>query len=167
MEMFHDFISLFFQEKLFSEETMLVSTSSSTETISVSGFTSKPSPICSSAAVVSSSSLQRPQFFTSTPTTTSVSVAQHENTSTLARKDMSNVSSSSTPTSIPTSVPSSIMSPMHIEIKKESIGDELTSPQPRVADAGDTPNSVSGESSSSLPLDAQGEYKFYFYRMCM
>lgn len=54
---------------------------------------------------------------------------------------------------------------MHIDIKKESIGDELTSPQPRVADAGDTPNSVSGESSSSLPLDAQGDVKFYDFSL--
>lgn len=154
--MFFQFSRLL-QESKPNEETMVVSTTSSTETASVSAFTSKPSTVCSSSAVVSSSSLQRTQFFTSTPTTSTVSVAQFDSTSTVPRKDVPTVTSSS----VPTPVPASIMSPMHIEIKKESIGDELTSPQPRVADAGDTPNSVSGESSSSLPLDAQGDVKIF------
>lgn len=53
-------------------------------------------------------------------------------------------------------VHTSTMAPMHVEIKKESLADEIASPQSKAPDAGDTPTSISGDSSCSSILDAQG-----------
>lgn len=78
--------------------------------------------------------------------------------STSARKEVTTIVPA-TQTATPTS---STMSPMHIEIKKEAIPDELISPQPKTADVPDTPNSISGDSSTGSVLDAQGNYgKFH------
>ena len=73
-----------------------------------------------------------------------------------------NVSSSKKETltvnsSLPRQASAPTMTPVHVEIKKEP--NEDISPGPsKVSDAGDTPNSVSGESSCSSVMDAQGDY---------
>lgn len=67
------------------------------------------------------------------------------------RKESLQVNPSSGPVST-----SAITAPTHVEIKKESLGDEISSPQAKLSDTGDTSNSVSGESSCSSVLDAQG-----------
>lgn len=118
-------------------------------------------PVVNTSSVTSSvnSSALRMQFVTvnqmTQPATTSIKQEIITSTSTVSRKEVvQNVTSSSL--SGPIVTPSSNMSPMHIEIKKESLGDELASPQPRAVDAGDTPNSISGDSSSGSLLDPQG-----------
>lgn len=71
-----------------------------------------------------------------------------------------NVSSSKkdtlpTNSSSPGKVVTSAMTPVHVEIKKEP-NDDISPGTSKVSDAGDTPNSISGESSCSSVLDAQG-----------
>lgn len=118
--------------------------------------------VLSTASVTSSAgpSIPRTQFMTvhqMTLPTTAVKQEPISSTTAVVKKDlMLTIPSSSTSSSGPVVTPTSSMSPMHIEIKKESMGDELASPQPRAVDAGDTPNSISGDSSSGSLLDAQG-----------
>ncbi len=151
------FLLNFSQDVITSKELIVSSGvvhANSLEPILAQASASKPSAVSSSSAVPTSSNIcPRTLPTVTSQSTIPVPVVKQEDVISSPKREPVPVMSSLGQIAVPSS---STMSPMHVEIKKESNIEETTSPQSRVTESGDTATSVTGDSSTGVQLDAQG-----------